>query len=164
MSEQELKHYGVKGMKWGVQRAKKKYERKVQKLNRAEARISEKNRRFDEKTTSIAESRLAKYGDKQKAINRTMRPAKIRNVLKKGSRLGMSGLAGIAAMNSSVTNGALAALAMTGKLAIGSAALISYTMPLTLGTIAAAGAIGAAVSKTRTSRKEKEIINKINSR
>lgn len=59
----ELRHYGVRGMKWGVRRGKvdKAYAKATKKLNKLDARF-EKTRRNQEKNAAIADRYASGFG------------------------------------------------------------------------------------------------------
>lgn len=80
MSENELMHYGVKGMKWGVRRgeiakayakASKKADKLHEKVDKAQAKSIKKSAKYDKVMTS----RLASTKKKMKALSKSTQAA-----------------------------------------------------------------------------------------
>lgn len=61
MNEQELMHFGVKGMKWGVRRVSKKYKKYMTKAQQEVNSID--NRRYINAWNKAADSVNKKYKD-----------------------------------------------------------------------------------------------------
>lgn len=92
MSQNELRHYGVIGMKWGVRRGNtsKAYEKASKKLNRLNRRVEKQESKMirkAEKADTIKGSRLSTKGRKERAMNRAeSSAAKYRNRVRKANK------------------------------------------------------------------------------
>lgn len=69
MYEEELMHYGVLGMKWGVRRGKadKAYERASKKLSKIDKRVNKYQKKAHKQMAKASKSRLAKDWHTDKA-------------------------------------------------------------------------------------------------
>ena len=65
MNEQELMHYGVLGMKWGVRRAAKKYKKYVNKANQEVNDSKHRNTRYVNAWNKAADDVNKKYENKK---------------------------------------------------------------------------------------------------
>lgn len=90
--DNELKHYGVLGMKWGVRRGKtaKTYEKASKKLDKLDSRVNEQESEMIKraaKADKAFSSRFSSERRRRKAHNRAIaETAAYRNVVRKADR------------------------------------------------------------------------------
>lgn len=152
MNNDELMHYGVPGMKWGVRRNARvlaahnrnssiksiKKQRKTGEISKSESRLAVKKAKKNFKTERRQLVKSVNSKDAAKSLkSKTISEVK-HSTLKKGART----INHILTAASVVTTGSSMAIAVGTAAALGPAGAAFGTMALTANAVATAGAIG----------------------
>lgn len=185
--ENELYHYGVKGMQWGVRRSPRQLGHDIAQRERSKKQIADKSKekikqiktstRYTrkqqrERINDIKKSEvndvkridakyaIKKYGGKKEAINAQVKKSNIRSAVKKGSLYIASIASTTSALNIAMTSGVAKGLAITGKLAVDT--MISGPIgAVSLAALGIGSSIAAGKVKSRLTKNERSKIEYI---
>lgn len=88
MKTEELTHYGVKGMKWGIRRTPAQLGRDVIKKHKENS--AERQKKYETKRREQAKRAVEKAGSKERALTKIDRHADTRGLIKKGAAYTLS--------------------------------------------------------------------------
>lgn len=137
--ENELMHYGVKGMKWGVRRTPAQLGHDLMKKHKENS--AARREKYDSKRRARAQREIEKAGSKERALTKIDRHADNRGLVKKGAAFTVSTAAKLGSL-ASIANLASGVVLGTPVLAFPVADLLASPQG-----IVGLGVAGTAVSK-----------------
>lgn len=137
--ENELTHYGIKGMKWGVRRTPAQLGHDLMKKHKENS--ADRREKYDSKRRARAQREIEKAGSKERALTKIDRHADNRGLVKKGAAFTVSTAAKIGSL-ASAANLASGVVLGTAVLSFPAASLLA-----TPAGVVGLGVTGAVVSK-----------------